>query len=149
MRTEYRNSESRSQNSEERKGLAAHTLYLEREPARTFRDLVTWQRAHQLTLSVYQMTAGFPKHEMFGLTSQLRRAAVSVAANIAEGFKRRGRADKVRFLNIAQASLEECRYYLILTQDLGYGDTEAPMALLEESSRCLEAYVKRILNSGF
>jgi four helix bundle protein len=80
-------------------------LYLEREPAKTFRYLVTWQLAHQLVLSVYQLN--FPKHELFGLTSQLRRAAVSIPANIAEGFKRRGTADKARLLNIAQASLEE------------------------------------------
>jgi four helix bundle protein len=110
---------------------------------------VVWQHSHQLVLSIYRITAGFPKYETFGLNSQLRRAAVSVAANIAEGFKRRGRGDKVRFLNIAQASLEECRYYLILTQDLNYGETDAPMVLLEEASRCLEAYVKRILNSEF
>jgi four helix bundle protein len=122
---------------------------MEREPAKTFRDLIIWQRAHQLVLCVYRMTAGFPKHELFGLTSQLRRAAVSIAANIAEGFKRRGRGDKARFLNIAQSSLEECRYYLILAVDLRYAETESAMALLEETSRCLEAYVKRILNSDF
>jgi four helix bundle protein len=122
---------------------------MEREPAKTFRDLVVWQRAHHFTLSVYQLSAGFPKHELFGLTSQLRRAAVSVAANIPEGFKRRGLGDKARFLNIAQASLEECRYYLILTQDLGYGEPDSSMALLEETSRCLEGYLQRILNSGF
>jgi len=61
---------------------------------------------------------------MFGLSSQMQRAAVSVPANIAEGFKLRGRADKGRFMNIAQASLEECRYFLILAQDLGYGSTD-------------------------
>ena len=122
---------------------------MEREPAKTFRDLVVWQRSHQFVLSVYRMTATFPEQERFGLISQLRRAAVSIAANIAEGFKRRGRGDKVRFLNIAQASLEECRYYLILTEDLGYGATESAMSLLEETSRCLESYVRRILNSDF
>jgi four helix bundle protein len=120
---------------------------MEREPAKTFRDLIIWQRAHQFVLGVYRLTAGFPKHELFGLTSQLRRAAVSIAANIAEGFKRRGRGDKVRFLNIAQASLEECRYYLLLVADLRYADTDSAMVLLEETSRCLESYVHRILNS--
>jgi four helix bundle protein len=122
---------------------------LERELAKTFRDLVVWQHSHQFILSVYRLSSGFPKHELFGLTSQLRRAAVSIAANIAEGFKRRGRADKARFFNIAQASLEECRYFLILAQDLGYAETASAMVLLEEASRCLEAYVKRILNSEF
>ena len=123
--------------------------YLERAPAQTFRDLITWQRSHQFVLAVYRMTARFPKHELFGLSSQLRRAALSVAANIAEGFKRRGKADKARFLNIAQSSLEECRYYLILTQDLYYGETDAEMALFEEASKCLEGYIQRILNSDF
>jgi four helix bundle protein len=122
---------------------------LERAPAKTLRDLVVWERSHQFVLSVYRLTATFPKCETFGLTSQLRRAAVSIAANIAEGFKRRGRGDKARFLNIAQASLEECRYYLILTEDLGYAEIGSAMALLEEASRCLEGYVQRILNSDF
>jgi four helix bundle protein len=122
---------------------------LERAAAKTFRDLIIWQRAHQFVLAVYRVTATFPKNETFGLTSQLRRAAVSIAANIAEGFKRRGCRDKVRFLNIAQSSLEECRYYLILTDDLRYGDAASAMALLEETSRCLEGYVQRILTSEF
>jgi four helix bundle protein len=77
----------------------------------------------------------------------MRRAAISVTANIAEGFKRHGYRDKVRFLNIAQASLEECRYYLILSQDLEYAQASPAMALLEETSRCLHGYVHRILNS--
>jgi four helix bundle protein len=89
-------------------------------PARNFQDLLVWQKAHALVLGIYRATAGFPKYETFGLSSQMQRAAVSVPANIAEGFKRRGRADKARFMNIAQASLEECRYFLILAQDLGY-----------------------------
>jgi four helix bundle protein len=92
-------------------------------PAKTFRDLLVWQKAHALVLGIYRTTASFPKHETFGLCSQMQRAAVSVPANIAEGFKRRGRADNARFLNIAQASLEECRYFLILAQDIGYSST--------------------------
>ena len=67
---------------------------MERRPARSFEDLIVWQKSHQLTLRVYKLTAEFPKHEIYGLTSQMRRSAVSVAANIAEGFKRRGRTDK-------------------------------------------------------
>lgn len=73
--------------------------------AEKFEDLKVWQHAHRLVLDVYFLSAGFPKHELFGLTSQLRRAAVSVPVNIAEGFKKRGSADKVRFYNIAQGSL--------------------------------------------
>lgn len=107
-----------------------------------------WQKAHQLALAVYRMTAGFPKRETYGLASQMQRSAISVAANIAEGFKRRGKADKARMLNIAQGSLEECRYYFILTQDLGYADTKVQMIVLEEVSRLLEAYIHRIVNSS-
>lgn len=124
-------------------------LHVDRPAAKTLQDLVAWQRAHKFTLAVYQMTVTFPKCETFGLTSQIRRAAVSVPANVAEGFKRRSRGDKLRFLNIAQASLEECRYYLILTNDLHYADVDSPSTLLEEASKCLEGYVQRILNSGF
>jgi four helix bundle protein len=119
-----------------------------REPARTFKDLLVWQKAHQLALAIYRLTASFPKQEMFGLTCQMQRAAVSVAANIAEGFKRRGKPDKARLLNIAQGSLDESRYYLILAEDLGYGNTEEPMIVLEETSRFLEAYIQRILASS-
>jgi four helix bundle protein len=118
------------------------------EPARTFKDLLVWQKAHQLALAVYRLTASFPKQETYGLTCQMQRASVSVAANIAEGFKRRGVADKARLLNIAQGSLEECRYFLILAEDLGYGDTKEQMIVLEEVSRFLEAYTRRILVSS-
>ena len=89
-----------------------------RAPARTFEDLVVWQKAHQFVLAVYRLSRTFPRSEIYGLSSQFRRAAVSIAANIAEGFRKRGKADKLRFFNMAQGSLEECRYYLILTRDL-------------------------------
>ncbi len=82
------------------------------------------------------------------MTSQFRRAAVSIPANIAEGFKKRGRADKVRLLNIAHGSLEECRYYLILAKDLKYADSQEIMIILEEVSKLLQAYSTSILNSG-
>jgi four helix bundle protein len=77
----------------------------------------------------------------------MRKAAVSIPANIAEGFRRRGKADKVRFLNQSESSLEESRYYLTLSEDLGYGKTATPMDSLEEVSRLLNAYSKAILDS--
>ena len=98
-------------------------------------------------LEVYALTAAFPKQETYGLSLQMRRAAVSIPANIAEGFRRRGKADKARFMNIAEGSLEECRYFLILAKDLGYGDTESSPAVLEEVSRLLGAYAAAILAS--
>lgn len=114
-------------------------------PAKTFRDLVVWQKAHAFVLAVYAFTAAFPRQETYGLSMQLRRAAVSTAANIAEGFRRRGKADKARYMNIAEGSLEECRYYLILASDLGYGDTQNLHSALEEVSRLLNAYTAAIL----
>jgi four helix bundle protein len=93
-----------------------------------FEQLEVWQAAHKLVLEIYKKTQKFPTDEKFGLVSQMRRAAVSVPANIAEGFKRRGQADQGHFYNIAQASLEELRYYLILCCDLGYGAPDAEIA---------------------
>src|SRR5947208_13018013 len=92
-----------------------------RVAARTFQDLVVWRKAHELVLAVYSFTAGFPKTETYGLALQMRRAAVSVPANIAEGFRRRGKADKARYMNMAEGSLEERRYYVTLAKVLGYG----------------------------
>ena len=113
--------------------------------ARSFMEVEVWKKAHLWVLAVYRFSEGFPKHELFGLTSQLRRAAVSIPANFAEGFVKRGTADKARFFNIAQGSLEECRYYLILSKDLGYGETQGLMRSLEEVSRMLDAYVRSML----
>ncbi|MDZ8225641.1 MAG: four helix bundle protein [Nostoc sp. ChiVER01] len=109
--------------------------------------MIVWQKAHKFVLCVYQFTGQFPKTEIYGLTSQFRRATISIAANIAEGFKKKGAADKVRFLNIAQGSVEECHYYLILSKDLDYGDTSGLMLQLEEVSKLLTAYANSILNS--
>jgi four helix bundle protein len=117
-------------------------------PAKSFRDLVVWQKAHQFVLAVYAFTAAFPKQETYGLSAQLRRSAVSIPANIAEGFRRRGKADKARYMNIAEGSIEECRYYLILAQDLGYGNGENLNPVLEEVSRMLNAYASAILTPG-
>ena len=114
------------------------------KPAKTFKDLVVWQKAHGLVLAIYSLTARFPRSEIYCLTNQIRRAAISIPANIAEGFRKRGMSDKTRFFNIAQGSLEECRYYLILTQDLGYASTADADALLEEVSKLLVAYARAI-----
>lgn len=119
-----------------------------REPARRFEDLVVWRKAHEFVLEVYRMTEAFPKHEVFGLTSQLRRAAVSIPANICEGFRRRGRRNKARFMNIAEGSLNECDYYLLLAQELAYAQTEPARASLGEVSRLLRAYAQAILASN-
>ncbi|HOU57964.1 MAG TPA: four helix bundle protein [Kiritimatiellia bacterium] len=119
----------------------------ERAAAKCFENLVVWQKAHQFVLLVYRLTNMFPREEIYGLTVQFRRAAVSVAANIAEGFRKRGRADKLRFLNISQGSAEECRYYLILAKDLGYQTDSMAVALLDEVGRLLVAYAKGIARS--
>ncbi len=118
-----------------------------REPAQSFEDLIVWQRAHQFVLGVCSATREFPAEEKYGLTSQLRRAAVSIAANIAEGFKKRGKPDKIRLLNIAQGSLEECRYYLILSRDLHYLRGEDLFDSLQETGRLLGSYSSSIRKS--
>jgi four helix bundle protein len=117
-------------------------------PARTFQDLIVWAKAHELVLRVYKFTTAFPKQETYGLCSQMRRAAVSIPGNIAEGFRRHRRADKIGSMNIAEGSLEECRYYPILAQDLDYGSTEDLTTLLAEVSRLLYSYSKAIQAAG-
>ena len=121
----------------------------QRTRAKSFRDLIVWRKAHELVLETYKYTSAFPKQETYALSIQLRRAATSVPANIAEGFRKRGKADKIRFMNIAEGSLEESRYYLILANDLGYGSTENLMKGLEEVSRLLNGYSRAILSSDF
>lgn len=112
--------------------------------AKSFEDVEIWKKAHQFVLDVYKLSETFPKHELFGLTSQLRRAAVSIPANFAEGFRKTGKADKLRFYNISQGSLEECRYYLRLCKDLGYGETDRLRSQLEEISKMLSSYMSKI-----
>ena len=97
-----------------------------------FEDIVAWQKAHEFVRAVYTVTSNFPKEELFALTSQFRRAAISIAANIAEGYKKLGKMDKLRFYNISQGSLEECRYYVLLSKDLGYISTEVFKSLNEK-----------------
>jgi four helix bundle protein len=108
-----------------------------------FEQLEVWQVAHRLVLEVYKATQDLPKDQRFGLISQMQRAGVSVPANIAEGFKRWGRADKVRFYNIAQGSLEELRYYFIHCRDLGYKvDFELLTEQAERVGRMLTGLIK-------
>ena len=113
--------------------------------AKCFEQVLVWQRAHQMVLSIYRYSDRFPRKEVFCLVPQLRRAVVSVPANIAEGFKKKGKADKLRYMNISQGSLEEVRYYLILAQDLGYGETTGLMRMLEDVSKLLEGYIHGII----
>jgi four helix bundle protein len=116
-----------------------------RQPAQRFEDLVFWQLSHALTLRIYRLTKTFPEEELFGLTSQMRRAAISVPANIAEGFSKRGRSDKARFMNTAQASLEEVRYYFILARDLGYLKSDVTWSEVDDVARLLGAYLRTLL----
>jgi len=109
--------------------------------SQTFRDVVVWQKAHAFTLAIYRCTDAFPKHELFALTSQLRRASSSIPSNFVEGFRKRTVPDKLRFYNIAQGSADECLYQLILAHDLKYADTTPLQTELEEVSRLLQGYI--------
>ena len=116
----------------------------------SFKDILAWKKAHEFVLNVYQATNDFPTHERFGLCSQFQRAAVSIPANIAEGYRKLSKADKLRFLNIAQGSLEECRYYyILLSKDLNYITDSIYYELtrsIEDVSFLLNAYCKGIIN---
>ena len=120
--------------------------------SKSFKDLECWQRAHEFVKEVYRVTKHFPEDERYGLTSQFRRAAVSIAANICEGYRKMSKADKLRFMNIAQGSLEECRYYVILSLDIEYVDQathDRLEYLINGASWKLNGYVDGIVkNSG-
>jgi four helix bundle protein len=108
----------------------------------SFQDVEVWRKSHKLVLSVYEVTKSFPADEKFGLTSQMRRAAVSVPANIAEGFKRQGIKDKLKFYNIAEGSLEELKYYFILALDLDYlKENKALLLDAEQISRQMNGLI--------
>jgi len=87
---------------------------------KNFRDMVVWQRSHELTLAIYRATQRFPKEELYGLTSQLRRSSSSIPCNIAEGCGRRGNGEFHKFLQIATGSASEVEYQLLLSRELGY-----------------------------
>ena len=121
------------------------------KPTFSFEEIIAWQKAHAFTVLVYRLTREFPQDELFGLTSQFRRAAVSIEANIAEGYKKLSKADKLRFLNISEGSLAECRNYIILSKDLEYINDEQYREMcsaIEEASRLLTSYCKGIINNN-
>lgn len=118
------------------------------DKSQSFRDVLVWQKAHAVTLAIYRASEPFPKHELFALTSQLRRSAASIPANFVEGFRKRTTPDKLKFYNIAQGSADECLYHLILAHDLGYTDTTILQANLEEVSRLLQGYINGLERSG-
>ena len=112
-----------------------------------FEDIIAWQKARVFINHVYQATKGFPSEERFGLVSQFQRAAVSIAANIAEGYKRIGRDDKIRFFNYSQGSLEECRCHIYLSSDFGYITNDMANQMIEEieeTSKLLNGYIYSI-----
>ena len=118
---------------------------------RTFENIVAWQKAHQFVVEIYKTTRTFPDFERYGLCSQFQRAAVSIAANIAEGYKKLSKSDKLRFFNISQGSLEECRYYCLLSRDLGYIDEDKFQELVQiiiEASYMLNTYIKGVVNNN-
>ena len=118
---------------------------------KTFRDLQVWQKAHLLVLEVYRITKEFPAYEMYGLVSQLRRAIVSVASNIVEGFKRRSVNDSIHFYNMADASLEEVKYQLLVARDLEYIDEQSyagTLNLSEEVSKMLRSWIESQCNNS-
>lgn len=118
---------------------------------KSYKELIVWQKAHSFVLKVYSFSESFPKSELYGLTSQFRRAAVSIAANIAEGYVKKSPADKVRFFNISLGSLEECSYYIILSKDLNYITEEQSVILdklLGETEKILNTYITRVESSN-
>ena len=104
-----------------------------KEVARTHKDLDVWRKAYDLTLSIYRATTGFPPEEQFGLAQQMRRAAVSIVANIAEGSARRSRAEFRQFVSVARGSYAELEAYLLLAQDLRYLQAEHGATLVSQS----------------
>lgn len=110
---------------------------------KSFKDLIVWQKAHQIVISVYRLS--LPKSERFGLESQIRRAAVSIAANIVEGFKKKTIRESLRFYNISQASLEETKYHLLLAKDLKYipiSDYKSLYEKMDELGKILHGWIK-------
>ena len=112
--------------------------------AKSFTDLIVWQKAHEFVLRIYRLTNDLPKSRTYGLVSQFSRSAVSIAANISEGFVKKGKADKLGFYNFAQGSIQECVYYLILSKDLNYSKDNNLIDLLDEVAKMLQSYINPI-----
>ena len=112
--------------------------------SKSFKDLIVWQKAHSLVLKIYKLSTDLPNDEKYGITSQIKRCAVSVPANISESFGRIGLRDKIRFLYIANGSLEETKYFLILIQDLDIVSTRECFSIAEEVSKLLNAYIRKM-----
>lgn len=111
----------------------------------SFQDIQAWKKAHELVLKVYALLEKFPKYELFSLTSQIRRCAISVPSNIAEGFKRKTKNDAVHFYTIADGSLSELKYQLLLSRDLHYiseDDYHAITLLTDEAGKLLHGWIK-------
>jgi four helix bundle protein len=116
----------------------------------TFQSILAWQKAHEFTKLVYEITKDFPEDEKYGMISQFRRAAVSIGANIAEGYKKLSKADKLRFLNIAEGSMAECMNYIILSRDLDFINDiqyERLKEAIENAGKLLTAYCNGIINN--
>jgi four helix bundle protein len=114
---------------------------------RDFRELRVWEKAHQIALAIYKATATFPKDELYGLTSQIRRSCVSIPANIAEGCGRSGDADFARFLQIAIGSASELEYHLLLARDLNLlniSDYERLASDVTEVKRMLTSFIQKL-----
>jgi four helix bundle protein len=105
------------------------------EKIRSFRDLDAWKEGHRLVLEIYKMTKSFPKEEMFGLSNQLRRSAVSITSNIAEGFSRKSLKEKIQFYSMAKASNTELQNQLLIAKDVGYLSKEKFEELEKQSIR--------------
>jgi four helix bundle protein len=113
----------------------------------SFKDLIVWQRAVELTTDVYKLTSGFPEHERFGLTNQMRRASVSIASNIAEGYGRSTKGEYILFLGHARGSCSELETQIVIAKRLGFGATpnlESTESLCNDVGRLLGALIKSI-----
>jgi four helix bundle protein len=114
---------------------------------KNFRDLRVWERAHALTLDVYRITSAFPREELYGLTSQMRRCSASIGANIAEGCGKRGNSEFQRYLQIASGSASELDYHLLLAKDLSFlsdVDYQRSAKALGELRRMLTALLQKV-----